>query len=72
MSAGAKTSQIDAPKARPLWEAGIAARLLTRACGTWRVPHGLGVPGHFAYVPYRVLAAVSVRAGYDANRSSEG
>jgi len=73
MSAGAKTRPIgDVPKIRPLWEAGPAARLLTRACGMWRVPHGLGVPGHFAYVPYRVLAAASVQGGYDAEPSAKG
>ncbi len=56
----------DATDRRPIWACGPAARLLTRPAGAWRVPHGVGVPGHIAYVPYRVLGRVSVMAGYAA------
>lgn len=54
------------PSSRPLRHASSAARLLSRPAGMWRVPHGVGVPGHIAYVPYRVLGRVSVTRGYDA------
>ena len=50
----------------PIWKRGPAARLLSRPCGLWRVPHGIGVPGHFAFVPYRVLSRASVMDGYSA------
>jgi hypothetical protein len=56
--------------AAPTWLAGPASRLLSRPCGFWRVPHGIGVPGHLAYVPYRVLARVSVTGGYSAAKPS--
>jgi hypothetical protein len=49
---------------KPLRHSGPAARLLSRPSGMWRVPHGLGVPGHLAFVPYRVLARPSVMGGY--------
>ncbi len=51
---------------RSIWLCGPAARLLTRPCGFWRIPHGIGVPGTISYMPYRVLCRVSVLAGYSA------
>lgn len=53
----------------PIRQAGPCARLLTRPCGFWRVPHGIGVPGHIAYMPYRVVCRVSVLGGYSISEA---
>ena len=58
--------------ANPLRHCGPVARLLSRPMGMWRVPHGLGVPGHLAYVPYRVLSRPSVMSGYTSKEVQHG
>ena len=51
---------------KPLRQSSPAARLLSRPCGNWRTPHGVGTPGDIAFVPFRVLCRVSVMGGYAA------
>ncbi len=43
----------------------VARGLLSKPCGMWRVPHPLGVPGHWAFVPWQNVPRCSVMGGYD-------